>query len=100
MQVINHAVSKPVMSSALDAAANFFALEKKEYASEDGHQPVRYGVCPEDERIIKPRDFLKQYAHPLDEGTKSWPRFPPDYRYERSFQLLRQLRELPPRHSN
>ncbi|ONK73521.1 uncharacterized protein A4U43_C04F32500 [Asparagus officinalis] len=82
-KVINHGISKSVINGALEAAAGFFALseeEKKEYASEDVHQPVRYGVCTKDDRIIKPRDFLKQYANPLDEWIKFWPHSPPDYR--------------------
>ena len=77
-----------VRSGALDAAADFFALseeEKKEYASEDIYRPVRYGACRKDEQTIKPRDFLKQYAHPLDEWIKCWPHSPPDYRHDRNF---------------
>lgn len=74
------------MTGAMEAAAGFFALseeEKREFASEDVHLPVRYGVCTKDEGLVKPRDFLKQYAHPLDRWIKYWPHSPSDYRYRK-----------------
>ncbi|KAJ6804547.1 protein DOWNY MILDEW RESISTANCE 6-like [Iris pallida] len=75
-KIINHGISSSVTEGALEVASDFFKLskeEKAEYASEDIHLPVRYGAS------MKPRDFIKQYAHPLGEWSKFWPSSP-DYR--------------------
>lgn len=61
----------------MEAALGFFALpqeEKQVFASTDVRKPVRYGVCPtDDDKVIKRRDFLKQYAHPLQDWIRYWP---------------------------
>lgn len=62
------------MEGAMEAAFDFFALskeEKQKFASTDVHKPVRYGVCPTDDRVVKPCDFLKQ--HPLQDWISHIP---------------------------
>uniref|UniRef100_A0A0E0G747 Fe2OG dioxygenase domain-containing protein n=1 Tax=Oryza nivara TaxID=4536 RepID=A0A0E0G747_ORYNI len=81
-QVISHGISQSVMDGAIEAASEFFKLPneiKKEYASDDIRQPVRYDTSSKD-GISMSRAFLKHYAHPLCNWLQYWPQQPPIYR--------------------
>nr|AEV41047.1 putative flavonol synthase/flavanone 3-hydroxylase [Oryza minuta] len=81
-QVTNHGISQSVMDGAIEAASEFFKLPneiKKEYASDDIRQPVRYDTSSKD-GISMSRAFLKHYAHPLCDWLQYWPQQPPIYR--------------------
>jgi len=68
--VINHGITPSVMRDALDAAMEFFNLsivEKMLHASNNVHEPVRYGTSL---NLVRDefhfwRDFMKHYSHPL-----------------------------------
>ncbi|CAM0902311.1 unnamed protein product [Alopecurus aequalis] len=81
-QVVNHGVSRSVMTGALEAASEFFDMsaERKEvFASDDIRSPIRYDTSAQD-GISKSRAFLKHYANPLEEWINFWPMQPATYR--------------------
>lgn len=81
-QVVNHGISKSVISGALEAASAFFhqAPEKKsEFESSDITKPARYEAALQGNN--KSRLLLKHYANPLKDWIPFWPQNPPHYRY-------------------
>ncbi|KAF3336091.1 putative flavonol synthase/flavanone 3-hydroxylase [Carex littledalei] len=80
--VVNHGISKSVISGALEAASAFFqqAAEKKsEFESYDLRKPVRYEAALQGNNN-KSRLLLKHYANPLKDWIPFWPQNPPHYR--------------------
>ncbi|KAL3497570.1 hypothetical protein ACH5RR_040302 [Cinchona calisaya] len=80
--VINHGLSETLIEEVLKVNANFFELPlvtKEGLISDDILKPVRFSTNQGGAQGIF-RDFLKLYAHPLEEFLNSWPNNPPDYR--------------------
>ncbi|XP_015902011.3 2-oxoglutarate-dependent dioxygenase 21, chloroplastic [Ziziphus jujuba] len=77
-QIINHGISKRAIEDAFDTLGKFFALpseENKQFLSDDVHKPVRFVNDSQNSR-----DFLKLYAHPIEDWIDSWPNNPADFR--------------------
>lgn len=71
-----------MIEDALNVNARFFEIpvaEKMELNSEDIWKAVRFGQVNVGDYS---RDFLKLYAHPLEDYISYWPSFPHDYRYD------------------
>ncbi|KAJ3689915.1 hypothetical protein LUZ61_019079 [Rhynchospora tenuis] len=80
--VVNHGISKSVISGALEAASSFFHLppeKKSEFESLDLKRPVRYEAALQGNNN-KSRLLLKHYANPLRDWIPFWPQNPPHYR--------------------
>ncbi|KAJ4777676.1 2-oxoglutarate (2OG) and Fe(II)-dependent oxygenase superfamily protein [Rhynchospora pubera] len=80
--VVNHGISKSVISGALEAASSFFHLppeKKSEFESFDLKKPVRYEAALQGNNN-KLRLLLKHYANPLRDWIPFWPQNPPNYR--------------------
>lgn len=83
-QVINHGLSENLIEEVLKVNANFFGLPlvtKEELISDDIYKPVRFTSNQGGAQGMS-REFLKLYAHPFEEFMASWPKNPPDYRYD------------------
>ena len=81
------------MDEALSTAFGFFDLpnqEKTKFMSNDVYKPVRYASSLRDgiDKIQFWRDFLKHYAHPLNDWVGQWPSNPPAYRFFPPLALL------------
>ncbi|WOL06108.1 Hyoscyamine 6-dioxygenase [Canna indica] len=82
VQVVNHGIQGSIISSALEAATDFFELPsevKAGLASEDVRKPVRFSEGFMHNNNNK-RAFLKLYAHPLSHCIQFWPLTPVHYR--------------------
>ncbi|KAF3448263.1 hypothetical protein FNV43_RR08976 [Rhamnella rubrinervis] len=94
-QVINHGISKTAIEDAFVSSAKFFDLpnddeEKKKLTSNDIAKPVRFeGIGSSssdnnndskdnDSKVSK--EFIKLYAHPLQDWIHLWPDHPSDFR--------------------
>ncbi|KAL5551385.1 hypothetical protein UlMin_001561 [Ulmus minor] len=83
--IINHGITKRVIEDALGSASKFFELpmeEKNMFSADDVHKPVRFSAIRslDDNGDKLSRDFLKLYAHPIQDWIGSWPSKPADYR--------------------
>lgn len=81
IQVINHGIHDSVIEDALDVNERFFEMpvaEKEELISDDVFKPVRFARVNAGDFS---REFLKFYAHPLEDLISCWPSLPHDYRY-------------------
>ncbi|GMQ04700.1 hypothetical protein CsSME_00050033 [Camellia sinensis var. sinensis] len=84
-QIVNHGISESVIEGALDVNSEFFDMpiaNKVELMSDDVYKPVRFstvhGNSPIEGQFFK--NFLKLYAHPLEDFVSLWPNNPPHYR--------------------
>ncbi|KAF5950026.1 hypothetical protein HYC85_012019 [Camellia sinensis] len=86
MLIVNHGISESVIEGALDVNSEFFDMpiaNKVELMSDDVYKPVRFstvhGNSPIEGQFFK--NFLKLYAHPLEDFVALWPNNPPHYRH-------------------
>ncbi|CAL5441815.1 unnamed protein product [Camellia sinensis] len=84
-RIVNHGISESVIEGALDVNSEFFDMpiaNKVELMSDDEYKPVRFstvhGNSPIEGQFFK--NFLKLYAHPLEDFVALWPNNPPHYR--------------------
>ncbi|CAK9149423.1 unnamed protein product [Ilex paraguariensis] len=85
LPVINHGVPLPVINDALNSAMLFFNWSNKEkifLASDNVHEPVRYGTSLNHvkDKVHFWRDFIKHYSHPIPTWIDLWPSNPPSYK--------------------
>lgn len=85
MQLVNHGISKDVISGMVDAAERFFHLpyeERSKYMSSDMEALVRYGTSfnQNKDNVFCWRDFLKLMCKPLSDVLPHWPSSPTDFR--------------------
>ncbi|OAY42792.1 probable 2-oxoglutarate-dependent dioxygenase SLC1 isoform X2 [Manihot esculenta] len=84
-QLVNHGISKDVISGMVDAAERFFRLpyeERSKYMSSDMEALVRYGTSfnQNKDNVFCWRDFLKLMCKPLSDVLPHWPSSPTDFR--------------------